>query len=211
MLKRIHDKLGTAGLAVAVVALVVALTGTAFAALPGLNSKQKKEVKKIAKSVGQAGPAGPPGVKGDTGAPGPAGKDGPTGPQGPQGQQGPPGPTETQLPSGETSTGVWAFSNLGVGMFGFASISFPLRVEPAPALHFLPEGASPTVECPGTVTEPEAAPGQLCIYTQTLQEASGGDENVAVDPTSGWIGRFAIETDEAPGGRGRGTWAVTAE
>jgi hypothetical protein len=56
MISRIHSKLGTAGLVVALVALVVALTGVAFAA-SGLNSKQKKEVKKIAKQfAGKQGP-----------------------------------------------------------------------------------------------------------------------------------------------------------
>jgi collagen triple helix repeat protein len=227
MFTRIHDKLGTVGLIVAIVALVAALTGTAFAAA-GLNSKQKKEVKNIAKSVakvGPTGPAGPPGAKGDTGAAGPAGKDGatgPEGPQGPQGIQGPPGPTETKLPSGETLTGVWGFKVTEESGNYPVPISFPLRVEPAPAefeapTNYIPAGSPSTTECPGSVSDPEAAPGEFCLY--------GGEESAALigatinagltqgqfwspDPTSGFVVAMSIEESEA---RGRGTWAVTAK
>jgi hypothetical protein len=91
MFSRIHNKLGTAGLVVAVIALVAAVAGTAIAA--GLTGPQKKEVEKIAKKwakkiPGPAGPKGDPGpagakgdkgdtgAKGDAGAPGVNGKDG---------------------------------------------------------------------------------------------------------------------------------------
>lgn len=83
MLRRFHDRFGTAGLVVALVALVVALSGTALAAKGSLTGKQKKEVEKIAKKFagkpgaagaqGPAGPSGPAGPKGDTGAAGDAG------------------------------------------------------------------------------------------------------------------------------------------
>jgi hypothetical protein len=87
MISRIHSKLGTAGLVVAIVALVAALGGGAYAAQQGLNGKQKKEVKKIAKKfAGKPGAPGLQGPKGDTGAPGPAGKDGTNGTNGAPGQ-----------------------------------------------------------------------------------------------------------------------------
>jgi len=150
MLSRIHNKLGTAGLIVAVIALVAALAGTAFAAA-GLNSKQKKEVKKIAKEFagkqGPAGPQGPAGAKGDkgdtgpAGSAGPAGATGPAGPTGAKGANGAPGPTgeagptgptgETgfteHLPSGKTETGSWAFNPIG----GHAYILNPEEPEKA--------------------------------------------------------------------------------
>lgn len=82
---RMHDKLGTAGLLVAIVALVAALAGTALAA-GGLTKKQEKQVTKIAKKYagkpgaqgpqGPQGPAGPAGAKGDNGAPGTPGTPG---------------------------------------------------------------------------------------------------------------------------------------
>lgn len=89
MLRRLHDRLGTAGVVISVIALVAALTGTAFAASGALTSKQKKEVTKIAKKYagkpgaqGAAGPQGPAGPKGDSGS---AGKDGANGTNGTNG------------------------------------------------------------------------------------------------------------------------------
>jgi len=83
MIERIHQKLGTAGFAVAIVALIAALSGTALAASGALTGKQKKEVEKIAKkyagkpgATGPAGPAGAAGPKGDTGAKGDTGNQG---------------------------------------------------------------------------------------------------------------------------------------
>jgi hypothetical protein len=91
MLQRFQDRVGTAGLIVAVVALVLALGGGAYAASGALTGKQKKEVEKIAKKYagkpgapGAAGAAGPAGAKGDAGATGAAG----TGTEGKQGGEG---------------------------------------------------------------------------------------------------------------------------
>jgi hypothetical protein len=143
MISRIHSKLGTAGLVVAIVALVAALGGGAYAAQQGLNGKQKKEVKKIAKKfAGAPGPAGPQGLKGDTGATGPAGKDGTNGTNGTDGDDGAPGAKgeagmcsaeepECSLAPGGVLTGVWSAAG-GEGDLALASISFPVRVSPAP-------------------------------------------------------------------------------
>jgi hypothetical protein len=89
MFSRIHSKLGTAGLIVAVIALVAALAGTAFAAAK-LNGTQKKEVKKIAKQyAGKPGAPGAPGLagtKGDKGDKGDAGSKGDAGTPGAKGK-----------------------------------------------------------------------------------------------------------------------------
>lgn len=91
MFARIHNKLGTAGLVVAIVALVAALAGTAIAA-SGLNRQQKKEVKKIAKKFagkrGPVGAAGPVGPQGQAGAPGKDGTNGTNGTNGTDGTNG---------------------------------------------------------------------------------------------------------------------------
>src|SRR4051794_22629254 len=163
MFSKIHQKLGTAGFAIAIVALIVALGGAAYAAMPGLNSKQKKEVKKIAKQLvapGPAGAVGPAGAKGDAGAMGSAGDSGPEGPPGPPG---PPGPTDTKLPFGKTVKGFWTFetNNLGGGVL---SIDFPLLVEPRPIFRYMPPNATPTEECPGKYGKPQAQRGYLCLY-----------------------------------------------
>ena len=219
MFRKVHERLGTAGLIVAVVALIAALTGTALAAA-GLNPKQKKEVTKIAKkyagkkgatgTAGPAGPAGAPGAKGDAGAPG---KTGATGPEGPPGATGPAGPTETVLPFEETSTGVWAFSGKGIGRGEYVAISFPLRIIPAPG-EFLPTTNligpedDPTTQCPGSVSDPQAAQGELCLYAKELKNANLFSQ-VSVDRSSGTIFEFIMQSDEQEGW-GNGTWAVTA-
>lgn len=245
MLHRIHNKLGTAGLAVAIVALVVALAGTAFAAA-GLNSKQKKEVKKIAKQF--AGAPGAPGVqgpKGDPGAPGAKGEKGDKGETGPPGKNGTDGengacsasvPT-CILPSGATLTGTWSFIARGQQSFetevegsksthtlgveeALVSISFPLRVTPAPSfsasVNWIAPGEPATTQCPGSYSEPKAEPGQLCLYAKHLENAGTNathePTNIGfyeTDPQSGFTAGFALEAGKQ--GYGNGTWAVTAE
>jgi hypothetical protein len=221
MFKRIHAKLGSAGLIVAIVALVAALSGIAIAAGPKLSSTQKKEVKKIAKGLvpkgptgpagpqGPAGAAGPAGAKGDAGAPGAKGATGPTGATGPEG---PAGPTETKLPPGETLKGTWSIAGKGVD---YLSITFPLRVEPAPAefensTNFIKPGDGPTAECPGSTSNPEAAPGEICLYADAFFNAAGpfGINGFSKDRTAGVIAEF--ETSAESGGFAYGAWAVTA-
>ena len=85
MFSRLHNRLGTAGLAIAVVALVAALAGTAFAATR-LNGTQKKEVRKIAKQF--AGKNGAPGANGAAGANGKDGANGTNGTNGAPGAEG---------------------------------------------------------------------------------------------------------------------------
>ena len=91
MLSRIHNKLGTAGLVVAIVALVVALSGAAVAA--GLGSQEKKEIKKQAKKFSKqfSKQFATPGPQGPAGATGPAGPKGDTGAKGDKGDKGDPG------------------------------------------------------------------------------------------------------------------------
>lgn len=89
MLQRLHRRLGTAGLAVAVIALIAALGGTALAAKGALTGKQKKEVEKIAKKyAGKPGAPGAAGAQGPAGAAGAAGKDGANGINGKDGTNG---------------------------------------------------------------------------------------------------------------------------
>jgi hypothetical protein len=145
MLSRVHNKLGTAGLVVAIVALVAALTGAAFAA-GGLTGHEKKEVKKIAKkfagkngttgATGPVGPKGDQGPKGDAGAKGDQGLKGEKGDRGDQGATGEPGmcseeEPECALPFEATLSGMWSAS-AALNETTHASISFLLRVSPPP-------------------------------------------------------------------------------
>lgn len=113
MLHQLREKLGTAGLAVAIVALVAALGGTALAASGALSGKQKKEVEKIAKKFAKAGPQGPQGLPGSPGAKGDPGPEGPEGPPGKPGVNGQPGVNGKSVVTGAESTGTANCSGLG--------------------------------------------------------------------------------------------------
>lgn len=87
MLDRIRERVGSAGLVVAVIALMLAVAGGAYAAGGGLSSKQKKEVEKISKKfAGKPGAPGAAGANGKDGANGANGKDGTNGTVGADGK-----------------------------------------------------------------------------------------------------------------------------
>jgi hypothetical protein len=219
MLKRLHNKLGTAGLVIAVVALVVAVAGTAFAA-GGLTKQQEKQVKKIAKKYagkngapGAAGPqgsAGPQGAKGDQGPKGDAGAPGTNGDDGQDGEDGvcSEGVPTCVLPKGATVTGVWGVRATGVGQ-AYAQISFPLRFTGAePTVSFI-EGGAATEKCPGSVENPEALPGNLCIYVALLENFNFCCIVDADDQfRSGALLRLPL-TNTAEEAVAHGTWALT--
>jgi hypothetical protein len=217
MLSRLHNKLGTAGLVVAIVALVAALAGTAIAAA-GLNSKQKKEVTKIAKKyagkpgatgpAGPQGPAGPAGTKGETGAVGPQGPTGPKGAAGPEGPEGVCSTSNCVLPAGVTETGTFlapgGFMTIAEPTPAPANISFNIPLKSAPQLRYIPAAESnpfPT-ECPGSVAEPKAEPGTLCLYAASEEHFgfTGG-----LTRTTGALLKFTHTETE---GILQGTWAV---
>lgn len=219
MFSRLHGKLGTAGLVVAIVALVAALTGAAFAA-GGLTKQQEKQVKKIAKKyagkrgpAGPQGPAGAPGPKGDAGAKGADGAKGATGDRGPEGPGGPEGPEGSPwtaggvLPTGETETGGWAYGSSEGLIITAISFNIPLAEAPEAEIVPAPPPGGPTAStahCPGTAAEPTAAPGFLCIYVQ---------EGTAPDGVEPQIWGAALIKFNGSGSPvvGFGSFAVTAE
>ncbi|MGE5335894.1 MAG: hypothetical protein ACM3JL_00530, partial [Nitrososphaerota archaeon] len=200
--------------------LIAALAGAAYAG--GISRQEKKliqkEAKKFAKKfskkfakTGPQGPQGNPGAPGAGGAQGPQGATGPQGPrgdtgsQGPQGAEGPPGPTETKLPPGQTETGAWSLQGEGELEY-LVPISFSLRVVPKPELMGNP--AEDPEHCPGSATEPEAAPGWFCLYRAVPYENVFRSGELAVDYTSGFVFKFqAVKPEERV--RAYGTWAVT--
>ena len=183
--------------------------------------------------VGPQGPAGANGAQGDRGPQGERGATGVQGLQGKEGKQGATGATGTSgftetLPSGKTETGAWSMAL--VGAFGFpavdAAISFsiPLRgADEGPAFVFDKEQTEKSEfgssGCKGTVTEPTAPAGKLCVYTAT-EELHGGAEGhleAAMRPVMfegyGPSGTFltGIGSTEPSGNAAvGGTWAVTA-
>ncbi len=211
MFSRIHNKLGSAGLIVAIVALVAALTGSAFAA-GVFTKKQEKQIIKIAKKyAGKQGPQGIPGPQGPAGATGKEGARGPEGPEGEVGLEGPPGPTTAVLPPGETETGIWSFTNIEV-ISAFSTITYGLRLEEEATPHWIPApGVSSDPDCPGNAGEPKAEPGELCVYA--IETGNIGTPNFSagnqVDTESGQTMEFVLNNKENEA-YGRGSFAVTA-
>jgi collagen triple helix repeat protein len=205
----LHARLGSAGFALACIALILALTGGAIAANGGLTGKQKKEVKKIAKQfAGAPGPAGAKGEQGPKGDQGPEGKQGPPGAPGNDGQT---GFTET-LPSGKTLTGIWSFPEFSPSeTIQVTTISFGIPLANAPENVEVVKEGEETEEgnCPGTLTEPAAAPGSLCYYTAEESEINGSGVSTPASPAPSSGAK--LQAILKPFGAASGSWAVTAK
>jgi hypothetical protein len=87
------------------------------------------------------------------------------------------------------------------------SYAFPLPA--SPTINVIGIGGGPTAACPGTVANPQAAPGNLCVYQQ---RNDGNQAFVVLNEVQG--GRFgAVLYFPAAAGADyeyEGTWAVTA-
>lgn len=179
--------------------------------------------------AGPAGPAGATGPGGPGGPQGPAGTAGTNGTNGTNGKQGAPGEPWTpnsQLPVGATETGAWTFGPFKAASTGsfFSSpyvtapiASFTVQLAaPLDAAHviYVKAGATTPEHCTGSVAEPGAESGYLCVFANEEVEIEGA---VVEDPAhvgsdgagkAGAVGTFlaksAAETFQA-----RGTWAVT--
>jgi len=234
MLKAIRTRIHlTPGTVIATLALVFAMTGGAYAASKYLITSTKQISPKVLKAL--KGASGKAGANGAQGPAGPAGATGPGGPQGPGGAQGPGGPggpagapgkdgkdgtngttgfTET-LPSGKTEKGQWSVTpvdspELGVQKFGFGAISFVIPLSSAPILIHVKEGQAGTehaIECPGTLEDPMAKEGFLCLYTESEPETTFSEGTSTAHTT----GAFVLFTGTFAGVPTHGSWAVTAE
>jgi hypothetical protein len=145
------------------------------------------------------------------------------------GKEGSPWTDGGRLPANATETGVWSFQASAAGIV-HVPISFPIPLattleitncgkneeNPGCHAHFVKSGETGTGDCEGgTVEEPKAKPGYLCIYGR-LDNAN--EEVFAYfTPALGLDGRFSTVGGifgvvvEAEPGEGSGTWAVTAE
>jgi len=220
MLSFLRNRFGIPG-ALSVIALVFAMLGGAYAANNTANhgakaSKASKKSKKKAKR----GPRGPKGAKGDTGPQGLQGAKGDTGPQGPAGPPGPAGTTgfATTLPPGESIMGSWTTGTINgpeTNSLQFEAISFPFPLSselPNANVEFIGLGEE-TGEgnCPGTIGEPEAMPGHLCIYTSNKEVGPESDVNfggfeIPTPGNTGVILKFTVSGLASM----NGTWVLTA-
>lgn len=143
------------------------------------------------------------------------------------------GYTET-LPPGKTETGTWAAQGTGkkittevegtkeevnVGTNEvFVPISFTIPVEGAEAItqiHFIESGDPPPAGCEGgSVNEPIAEPGNLCIYngeaSQGIEAALVGRASSSFGGSVGGPGAMMLIVFEGTGNNASGSWAVTA-
>jgi hypothetical protein len=171
------------------------------------HKKKKKTKKPTVKFV-----TGPRGASGAIGAAGPTGPAGKNGTNGAPGAKGDPGPFPGTLPAGQTLTGVFAVR--GTSQYQEAVISFAYPLASAPTPHYLAAGAPSTTQCPGSVTSPAAASGNLCVYERTNIFAGGA--GVFVDPataSSGVAGKYGVylffSGTAGSDSNAYGTWAVT--
>jgi hypothetical protein len=192
---------------VATLALVFAMSGGALAAKHYLINSTKqinpKVLKKLKGNTGKTGKTGATGVAGAVGKEGPAGK------------QGEPGPLLSTIPSGKTLKGDYSLEGVGTVIESGWSFTFPLAS--TPTAHFIEKGKTPPAQCPGTVSEPAAAPGNLCVY-----EAQGGGVNrteAGVNNTETDVigngnrlgfGVTIVQSASGSNAWSEGTWAVTA-
>lgn len=228
---------------VAVLALVFAITGGAYAASRYVVTSTKQISPKVLKALkgsagasgktgangtpgptggagsqGAQGPAGPAGGKGETGAAGAPGKEGALG------KEGSPWAAGGTLPTGRTETGAWSIQTNSEEDLSPTFVSFPIPLAEGLSnehVFFIEpgqEGVQHPVECPGSVANPEAATGDLCVYTKLfagelkpfttpIDEPSGTFSNPGAG-VSGAILWFSPEAKEPIGAWG--TWAVTA-
>jgi hypothetical protein len=205
------------------IALGVALGGTSVAAIQALpkNSVGTKQLKNGAvtkKKINKKTIAQLKGNRGPRGLHGPQGAQGAQGAQGIQGIQGPPGPFPDPLTPGQTLRGSFVVTEAGAvaGDFMIDGISFGFRMSAAPTARFIPVGTPPPAQCPGTITNPQAAAGNLCVYEAGRGNLSGA--GICNTESGGCAIGFAnregaaVFAFAAAGGQAytMGTWAATA-
>jgi hypothetical protein len=231
MFSALRTRFGIPG-AIATVALVFAMTGGAFAAKYLITSTKQISPSVLKKLKGAAGPAGAPGAPGAQGPAGPAGAAGKNGTNGEAGAKGATGATGVTgatgkegdpwtklgtLPKGKTETGGFAVSGTSADELGiFTPISFnvPLAAPlDAAHVHYAPGGGDET--CTGTLNDPTAPAGFLCVYQGILALLPAPPEivNFSAEPganRSGAVLVYSVPQEEEPFGTSAGSWAVTA-
>jgi hypothetical protein len=197
----------------------------------------------IAGATGPVGPAGPAGPTGTTGPQGPQGPAGTSGTNGEKGEKGEKGAIGTKgaagspwvaggtLPSGSTEKGAWSVTGMPDSVAGgliirmSSPISFTIPLATAPTVHIIAAGEHGLggKTCPTTsdAENPEAEPGNLCIFVGTEENvgkspASSGSYGSS-NPATGAEGAddagtvLVVFSSKDEGMNAQGTWAVTAE
>jgi len=138
------------------------------------------------------------------------GRNGINGSNGINGAEGASGFTST-LPRGKTELGTWAANLLTKESVYYMPISFNIPLAALPEYAIIGKKAPSTAVCPGTVGNPQAASGYLCIYVGelfegTLFEFDPNQEGFGVNRYGTVLG---LKSGVTEGAFAYGTWAVT--
>lgn len=166
---------------------------------------------------GPAGPQGPAGAAGAKGAPGEKGETGEIGevgekgPAGPKGETGAPWPAGGTLPANATETGAWSVNPREGEPLQFYAISFPIPLagDGLDSEHVL---VAPNSKCSGTVAEPKAEPGYLCLYTEAninVELSAIAKPSPSGEGGAGAAGALLHVEGKGTPAVAWGTWAVT--
>ena len=137
---------------------------------------------------------------------------------GPRGAQGPAGPVTGELPTKATLRGVYNldFVATAADQIEGGSFNFPLRLPAKPTVQVIGVGGAPTAACAGSVANPQAAPGYLCVY-KYLESNTTNFAICDLDcsgfpvPTAERTGVLLyLHSTAATRTDAGGTWAVTA-
>jgi hypothetical protein len=110
-------------------------------------------------------------------------------------------PLPTTLPHRQSLSGLYAVE--GIGHVNESTVSFLIPLASAPVAHFIAPGAPPPPQCPGSVADPTASPGNLCVFAFDL--ASGTTPQGVQPPRSGIPGESPRFRDRPlPASRQRG-------
>jgi hypothetical protein len=136
--------------------------------------------------------------------------------KGARGPRGPAGPIATTLPKGETLRGFFNIDFVAVNPDEIQgdSISFGFTLSQPPKIEILTEGQPPTSGCPGSLSNPAAAPGQLCLYEITKFNVGNfavcNLECESTEFASPWGAEIFVHSQAAGRSFVGGSWAVTA-
>ncbi len=122
----------------------------------------------------------------------------------------------TYLESGQTEKGTYmiAFEATAAGQWAASHESFSVPI--LGALHYvtMPQGSTPTSECPGSAANPTAAVGHMCLYEATSALRDSGSFTAWNPGYSSAYGTFGAAMQFHATGAGlawsQGTWAATA-
>jgi hypothetical protein len=171
----------------------------------------KSETRIAFNQRGPVGPKGDPGPLGPKGDPGALGPKGDPGALGPKGDAGPPGPFPSgPLPSGTTIRGNYDIDYVASakGQFGAAALSYGFQMAKTLTLNEVLMGNPTPPQCAGgTLASPQAAPGNICLFSAGAFNRGGLFTNQSSSP-------FGEALELEANGAGRtydfGTWAATA-